>query len=152
MSVDHQGQRFFLTRFVLQVVGDNRNSHLQHHAFAAAAVYRVVGRSHDRFSNLFVDTLNFTLGGAAKTVAEGQDVAQKVGWGAARGRRSGFAGIQLGLEARFHGEPFGIDDAVISGVADASTRSDHVVSKDTFLFCPDAQDCGARFFVKRIGL
>src|ERR1700731_1320025 len=47
MSVDDQRHRLFLMRFALDVFRDHRDFHLQHHALAAPAVHRIVGRSHD---------------------------------------------------------------------------------------------------------
>lgn len=53
MSVDDQRQGFFLARMVFDVFGDHRDSHLQHHAFAAPAVNRIFGRGHEGLRDSF---------------------------------------------------------------------------------------------------
>jgi len=58
---------------------------------------------------------------------------------------------EAGLEAGFYLRPFGVHDAVIDGVTDASTFRDHVISKGAFFAGADALDGGARAFVQGIG-
>lgn len=59
---------------------------------------------------------------------------------------------EFGFKASFDCRPFGINDAVVDGVAKAIAMRDHVVPKNAFFLRANPQQCPARFLIQGIGL